>query len=68
VAQWPERFICKSVVIALLLAFVEPYSPEPVLRIGGWHVDAVPSIDNDVVGGAGTVCHPYSRAGLHERL
>jgi hypothetical protein len=68
VAQRPECFIRKSVVIALPLMCVEPDTPEPVLRTGGWHVQSVPPIDDSAIGGSGTVCHPYSGAGLDERF
>jgi hypothetical protein len=60
VAQRPEALVRKSVVVALLLAGVEPDTPQPVERIGGWHVQPVPHIDNEAVGGAGTMCHPYA--------
>jgi hypothetical protein len=68
VAQRPERFIRESIVIALLLESIQPYTPETILRTGGRHVQAVPPIDDCAIGGPGTVCHPYPGAGLYERF
>src|SRR5262249_52618530 len=68
VAEWPESFVREPEVVAALLVSVEPDASEAVPRIGGWHVQSVPRVDDSLVGGAGAVCHPYTGAGLHQRF
>jgi hypothetical protein len=60
VTKRPQRLVGESIVVALLFALVEPDAPEAVLRIGGRHIDAATRIDNESVGCAGPVCHPYA--------
>ena len=59
-AQRPQPFVREPVVVPSLFTIVEPHPSEAVQRIGGRHVQPVPPIDDDSVGGAGTMCHPYS--------
>jgi hypothetical protein len=44
------------------------HTPEPVRRVGGWHIQSVPLIDNTPVGGPTAVCHPYTGARLDRRF
>jgi hypothetical protein len=49
------------------LSFGQPHTAQAVDRTGGWHVQPVPATDNGAVGGASTMCHPYSCAQLDPR-
>src|SRR4051812_14136495 len=54
-AERPECFVGETVVIAPLLRIVEPDTPQSILRIGGWHPDAVTGVDREPIAGPGAV-------------
>jgi hypothetical protein len=67
-AQRPQAFVGEPLVVPALLVGAEPYASQPVGRVGGWHVQAVASIDHGSIGGSGAVCHPYSSACTNQRF
>src|SRR5687768_16946747 len=67
-AKRPESLIRIAVVVPAMLVLWQPHIAETVLRIGGRHVQSTASVGTRDVGVPGTVCHPYSGAGVDERL
>ena len=67
-AQRPESFVGKAIVVAAVLIAGDRNVPQAVGRIGGRRVPPAAIVDTVHVGVPGGVCHPDSRARFHEGL
>ena len=67
-AQRPETFVGKAVIVALLLFLRKPDPAQVVLRVVGRHPHPVVAINCLSVGGAAAVGDPGSGTGPHDRL
>ena len=68
VAERPEPFIGKAVVITVFFLFCEPDAPQRVLRMFGRDSDPVVRVHGFPVRAAAAVRDPGSRAGPHDRF
>jgi hypothetical protein len=60
VAQRPECLVREAIVVSTVLILSEPKVTEPILRVGGRHVQSTAIVHNNHVGVPGGVCHPCS--------
>ena len=68
VAQRPQPFVGKAVVVALLLFGGEPDAAQPVIGVAGRHQHAVARVHHLAVGAAAAVGDPGARASPHHGL
>jgi hypothetical protein len=68
VAEWPEPFVGKSVVVARLFRFREPHSSHHVRLFSGRNADVPLSVRHLLVSVPAAVRHPNSGAGAHDGL
>jgi hypothetical protein len=68
VTERPERAVREAGVVPLYFLARQPDSPQPVRRRARRHVDRVPRIDDDTVGGPRTMRDPDTTALAHHRV
>jgi hypothetical protein len=68
VAQRPEALVGEAVIVAAVCVLIELNVSQPISRLPGRHVQPTAIVDHERVGGAGSMCHPYSGIRLNERL